>query len=101
MAISYGQDVIPPIKRREIILAENEQFSQANYHLRLIEFQILGIEQSEENRVHFRVFEDQLQTAVRNLKAVLQVARTSLASKTLKTTLKTLVGPSSGAPVHL
>ena len=77
MAITYGQDVIPPIERREIILAENEQFTQENYHLRMIEFQLLGIEQSEGNRLQFRVFEEQLRTAVRDLKAVLQVARAS------------------------
>ena len=77
MAITYGQDVIPPIERREIISAEDEQFTRENYHLRMIEFQLLGIEQLEENRLQFRVFEEQLRTAVRDLKAVLQVARAS------------------------
>ena len=77
MAITYGQDVIPPIERREIILAEDEQFTRENYHLRMIEFKLLGIEQIEENRLQFRVFEEQLRTAVRDLKAVLQVARAS------------------------
>ena len=77
MAIRYGQDVIPPIERREIILAEDEQFTRENYHLRMIEFKLLGIEQIEENRLQFRVFEEQLRTAVRDLKAVLQVARAS------------------------
>ena len=56
MAITYGQDVIPAIERREMISAENEQFTRENYHLRMIEFQLLGVEQIEENRLHFRVF---------------------------------------------
>ena len=43
MAITYGQDVIPPIERREIILAEDEQFTRENYHLRMVEFQLLGV----------------------------------------------------------
>ena len=77
MAITYGQDVIPPIERREIILAEDEQFTRENYHLRMVEFQLLGVEQLEENKLQFRVFEEQLRTAVRDLKAVLQVARAS------------------------
>ena len=77
MAITYGQDVIPPIERREIILAENEQFTRENHHLRMIEFELLGIEQLEENRLHFRMFEGQLRTAVRDLKAVLKVAQAS------------------------
>ena len=77
MAITYGQDVIPAIERREIISAEDEQFTKENYHLRMIEFKLLGVEQIEENRLHFRMFEEQLRTAVRDLKAVLQVARAS------------------------
>ena len=77
MAITYSQDVIPPIERREIISAEDEQFTRENYHLRMIEFQLLGVEQIEENRLQFRVFEEQLRTAVRDLKAVLQVAKAS------------------------
>ena len=77
MAITYGQDVIPPIERREIISAEDEQFTRENYHLRMIEFQLLGVEQLEDNRLHFRMFEGQLRTAVRDLKAVLKVAQAS------------------------
>ena len=42
--MNTGQDTIPKGERRNLILAENPEFSRTNYHDRLIEFQLLGVQ---------------------------------------------------------
>ena len=68
-----GQDVIPPLDRRNLIMEEDEQFSQRHPELRIVEQQLLGIQQSPSEGLHLKLFETQLRVAARNLKDVLQI----------------------------
>ena len=42
--MNTGQDEIPKGERRDLIMAEDLEFSRTNFHLRLVEFQLLGVQ---------------------------------------------------------
>ena len=68
-----GQDSISPLERRNLILEEDEDFSQRYPNLRLIEFELLGVSQNQNEGLYPKLFEVQLMTAARNLKDILQI----------------------------
>ena len=69
-----GQDTIAPIDRRNMIMAEDKDFSQSQPGLREIEFELLGVSQNQEGGLHPKIFQTQLRSAARNLKSILQIA---------------------------
>ena len=73
METAYGQDSISPLERRNLILEEDEDFSHKNPNLRHLEFELLGIQQTQSQGCHLKLFEIAMKTAARNLKDILQV----------------------------
>ena len=73
METAYGQDSIPPLERRNLILEEDEDFSHKNPNLRHLEFELLGIQQTQSQGCHLKLFEIAMKTAASNLKDILQV----------------------------
>ena len=71
--MAYGQDSIPPLERRNLILEEDEDFSHRNPNFRKLEFELLGIQQDQSQGCHLKLFETALKAAARNLKDILQV----------------------------
>ena len=73
METAYGQDSISPLERRNLILEEDQDFSHKNPNLRHLEFELLGIQQTQSQGCHLKLFEIAMKTAARNLKDILQV----------------------------
>ena len=71
--MNTGQDTISKGERRNLILAENPEFSRTNYHDRLIEFQLLGV-QNGSGGLHADIFRQAFKNAAADLTETLRRA---------------------------
>ena len=71
--MNTGQDTIPKGERRNLIMAENPEFSRTNFHDRLVEFQLLGVQHGSAG-LHADTFRQALKSAAADLTEILRQA---------------------------
>ena len=71
--MNTGQDTIPKGERRNLIMAENPEFSRTNFHDRLVEFQLLGVQNGSAG-LHADIFRQALKFAAADLTETLRQA---------------------------
>ena len=71
--MNTGQDTIPKGERRNLIMAENPEFSRTNFHDRLVEFQLLGVQHGSAG-LHADTFRQALKFAAADLTEILRQA---------------------------